>query len=148
MKFIHKLRESILGSRRPQLPENATRAERGQFGEDLAAVHCRRVLGYRVITRNWRHQKGEIDLVCRDAEVLVFIEVRSRSAEAAVSGYNSVDPAKKDVLRKVFRSYLKQLPQPPKHFRFDIIDIALVENGESEVRHYKNVPLFHKHFSV
>ncbi|MEM7792626.1 MAG: YraN family protein [Verrucomicrobiota bacterium] len=142
------MRESILRRRHPQLPANASRAERGQFGEDLAVAHCRRALGYKVITRNWRYKKGEIDLVCRDADILVFIEVRSRAAEATVSGYNSVDPAKKDVLRKVYRSYLKQLLHPPKHFRFDIIDVALVENGESEVRHYKNVPLFHKHFSV
>ncbi|MEM8868181.1 MAG: YraN family protein, partial [Verrucomicrobiota bacterium] len=128
MKFIHMLRELLFEVRRPRLKAGATRAERGRFGEDLAAGYCKRALGYRLITRNWRHKKGEIDLVCRDGEVLVFVEVRLRAADALVSGYNSVDPHKKDVLREVFRNYLRQLPQAPRHFRFDIIDVVLAAN--------------------
>jgi hypothetical protein len=43
---------------------------------------------------------------------------------------------------------LKQLKKPPKHFRFDIIDVSICKGGRGELRHYPNVPLFHKHFSV
>ena len=128
------------------LPEGSTRAERGTFGEDLAADHCRRVLGYRVIVRNWRFKRDELDLICKDGEVLVFIEVRARALDALISGFYSVNRHKKDILRRGCGRYLKQLQNPPKHFRFDIIDVSISKEGGGEVRHYTNVPLFHKHF--
>jgi len=83
-----------------------------------------------------------------DGEVLVFIEVRSRAKEALVSGYASVNAHKKKVLQRACKSYLKQLQNPPKHFRFDIIDVSLDEGTRGEVRHYANVPLFHKHYTA
>ena len=55
-----------------------TRAERGRFGEARAADFVRRELGYRILARNWRYKRDEIDLVCLDGAVLVFIEVRLR----------------------------------------------------------------------
>lgn len=130
------------------MPEQSTRAQRGQFGEDLAAAYCQRELGYRIITRNWSFQRDEIDLICRDGEVLVFIEVRARSEDALVSGYYSVNRHKKKILRRVFSNYLNQLKKPPRHFRFDIIDISICGDGKGDVKHYSNIPLFNKHFSV
>lgn len=126
----------------------STRAERGAYGESLAAYYCRRTLGYRVITRNWRGRRGELDLICRDGAVLVFIEVRTRAEDALVSGYYSIDANKKAVLHRTCRQYLKQLQSPPKSFRFDIIDVALSAAGVGKVRHYPNIPLFHKHYTA
>lgn len=129
------------------MPANATRAVRGRYGEDLAAQFCRKNLGYRVLARNWRSKKDELDLICMDGKVLVFIEVRARAKSALVSGYASVDPYKKKVLLRASKSYMMQLQNPPKHFRFDIIDISLAEGEEGKVRHFSNVPLFHKHYT-
>lgn len=148
VNLIGWIRSYFLGIRAPYLPEESTRSERGRFGEDLAADHCRRELGYRVIVRNWSFQRDEIDLICRDGEVLVFIEVRARSEDALVSGYHSVDRHKKKKLRRVCSRYLRQLKEPPKHFRFDIIDVSICKDGTGDVRHYSNVSLFNKHFSV
>ncbi len=145
---FHRIRKSFLGMRERRLPEDSTRAQRGTFGEDLAADHCRRVLGYRQIVRNWRYQRDEIDLICQDGDVLVFVEVRARAETALVSGFHSVDRHKKKVLQRGCGNYLKQLRKPPKHFRFDIIDVSICKGGRGEVRHYPNVPLFHKHFSA
>ena len=125
-----------------------TRAERGKFGEDLAAHYCLNELGYRLIVRNWSYKRGEIDLICRDGEVLVFIEVRARAEDALVSGFYSVSRRKKEILCRTCKSYLMQLKKPPKHLRFDILDISIFNTGKSEVHHYANVPLFHKHFSA
>ncbi|MGJ8638281.1 MAG: YraN family protein [Opitutaceae bacterium] len=130
------------------MPENSTRAERGVFGENLAADYCKRDLGYRIIVRNWRFKRDEVDLICMDGEVLVFVEVRARAEDALVSGYHSVGKHKKEVLQRAYKNYLKQLTNPPKHFRFDIIDVAISINGCGEVRHYANIPLFNKHFSA
>ena len=148
VNIFHRIRECLCGNGERRLPEGSTRAQRGRFGEDLAADHCRRVLGYRLMVRNWRYKRDELDLICQDGEVLVFVEVRARSEKALVSGFYSVDRHKKEVLRRGCGNYLKQLKMPPKHFRFDIIDVSISKGGSGEVRHYPNVPLFHKHFSV
>jgi putative endonuclease len=132
-------------SRKPtRVASGSSRAERGQFGEDLAADHCKRTLGYKLIARNWRWKRDELDLVCLDGEVLVFVEVRARAADALVGGYHSIGAKKKKTLVRGCKAYIKQLQNPPKHFRFDVIDVAISEDGEGDVRHYSNVPLFSK----
>ena len=80
--------------------------------------------------------------------MLVFIEVRARSEDALVSGYHSIDRRKKKILRRVCSRYLQRLKEPPKHFRFDIIDVSICKEGNGVVRQYSNVLLFNKHFSV
>lgn len=145
LKIIHRICE-LFRSSHAVLPQDASREERGQYGEDLAADYCKKELGYKLVIRNWSHKRDEIDIICRDGEVLVFIEVRARADTALVSGFYSVDSRKKKALLRVSKSYLAQLQNPPKHFRFDIIDVALTNGGRGEVRHYANVPLFSKHY--
>ena len=130
----------------PTLPPGATAAERGVFGENRAAEYYRRQVGAHILHRNWRYGRGEIDLICKDGSTLVFVEVRARSFRSKVAGVHSVTPKKKKVLLKTCIGFIKQLPKRPKHIRFDILDIVLLENGEGEVRHYANVPLFPKHY--
>ena len=147
MKFLRSIAKRLLGRARGILPVGSSRAERGRYGEDLAAHYCHKELGYRLLTRNWHSKRDELDLVCMDGEVLVFIEVRARSKEALVSGYASVGARKKKVLQRASKRYLKHLQNPPKHFRFDIIDVSLSEGELGKVRHYTNIPLFHKHYT-
>lgn len=136
-------------SRKPKkIAPDSSRAERGQFGEDLAADYCRRELGFKIITRNWRWKRDELDLICLDGEVLVFIEVRARAAHALVSGVHSVTASKKKALLRGCKAYINQLQNPPKHVRFDVVCISITEDGIGEVRHYSNIPLFPKHFST
>ncbi len=147
MSFIHRLAQIF--SRGPRrVPAGSSRAERGRFGEELAAAYCKRELGYRLIARNWRWKRDELDLVCLDGEVLVFLEVRARAADALVSGVHSVSASKKKALLRGCKAYIKQLQNPPKHIRFDIVDVAISQEGEGAVRHYANVPLFSKHYTT
>lgn len=147
MSIFNKVRELFYG--RPiKLATNSTRAERGQYGEDLAADYCKRTLGFQVIARNWRHKRDELDIVCLDAGVLVFVEVRARAANSLVGGYHSIDTHKKRVLQRGSKAYINQLQNPPKHVRFDVIDVSLSDEGEGDVRHYGNVPLFSKHYTT
>lgn len=148
VNLLQRIRKRLCRPGPSALPPGSTRAERGRYGEDLAERFCKKNLGYRVLARNWVHQKDELDLICLDGEVLVFIEVRSRAKDALVSGYASVNRHKKKILLRGCKSYLKQLQNPPKHFRFDIIDVTLAEGELGEVRHYANVPLFHKHYTA
>jgi putative endonuclease len=127
------------------LSAGSSRAERGQFGEDRAADYCRRELGFKLIKRNWCWKQYELDLICRDGEVLVFVEVRARAADALVGGFHSIDGKKKKALRRACRAYINQLQIRPKHFRFDVVEIVLPDEGAGDIRHYANIPLFRKH---
>jgi len=147
MSIFNKVRELFYG-RPEKLASNSTRAERGQYGEDLAADYCKHTLGFQVIARNWRYKRDELDIVCVDAGVLVFVEVRARAANALVGGYHSIDAHKKQVLQRGSKAYINQLQNPPKHVRFDVIEVSLSDDGEGDVRHYGNVPLFSKHYTT
>lgn len=117
----------------------------GEEGERLAARWLRRERGFSLIARNWRNprdRREEIDLVARDGEVLVFIEVKLRSANAVVSGYYAVDERKREVMRRAIEAYLSGLRVKPTTVRFDVVEISRPESGEPEVRHYANVKLF------
>tara|TARA_B100001971_G_C18265664_1_gene592006 strand:- start:7482 stop:7958 length:477 start_codon:yes stop_codon:yes gene_type:complete len=139
---------SDLFCRKPRkLATGSSRAQRGRYGEDLAADYCKRTLGYRIITRNWRYKRDELDIICWDSGVLVFVEVRARAEDALVDGFHSIDAHKKRVLLRGCKSYINRLQNPPKHVRFDVIDVLLPDEGEGRVRHYGNVPLFPKHYT-
>ena len=147
MSIFNKIHE--LFYRRPEkLRSNSTRTERGQYGEDLAVTYCKHTLGFQLIARNWRYKRDELDIVCLDAGVLVFVEVRARAANALVGGYHSIDAHKKQVLQRGSKAYINQLQNPPKHVRFDVIEVSLSDDGEGDVRHYGNVPLFSKHYTT
>lgn len=122
-------------------------AEAGARGEQAAADFLRGRQGYAILARNWRSprdQRDEIDLVCRDGDVLVFVEVKARAAGALVSGYQAVDERKKRALRRAVQAYLGQLVPAPRTFRFDIVEVTLSERLPAQVMHYENAPLFPK----
>ena len=124
MRIFNIVRELFYG-RPKKLAPNSTRAERGQYGEDLAADYCKHTRGFKVIARNWRHKKDELDIVFLDAGVLVFVRVRARAADALVGGYHSIDTHKKRVLQRGSKAYINQLQNSSKHGRFDVIDVSL-----------------------
>ncbi len=123
----------------------------GAYGERLAADWLKRERGFALVARNWRSprdRRDELDLVCRDREVLVFVEVKARAADARVSGFHAVDRRKKRVLRRVITDYLARLTEKPRTIRFDVVEISLSGGPGTppEIRHYENVPLFSKYF--
>ena len=123
----------------------------GDRGELLAAEWLRRERHFDIVVRNWRSPKDrrdEIDLVCRDRETLVFVEVKARSAGALVPGYFAVDRRKKRVLRRAIRVYLSQLNEKPRTFRFDVVEVSLPVQASlpPEILHFENVDLFSKSF--
>jgi putative endonuclease len=123
----------------------------GAEGERLAADFLRGRKGYAIVARNWRNprdEREEIDLVCRDGEVLVFVEVKSRADTALVPGFFAVDRRKKKVLRRAIHAYLTQLRTRPRTFRFDVAEIVTSAKMPPQVLHFQNVPLFPKGYHV
>ncbi|MBL9188674.1 MAG: YraN family protein [Opitutaceae bacterium] len=119
----------------------------GAQGERLAAEWLRREKEFTIIARNWRNpadRREEIDLVGRDGEVLVFVEVKTRAAGALVPGYHAIDERKKRVLRRAVTAYLARLRERPRTYRLDVVEIATVAGSATppEILHFENVPLF------
>jgi putative endonuclease len=123
-----------------------SRPDAGQKGERLAAKWLQREQHFRIVARNWRSprdRRDEIDLVARDGDVLVFIEVKARAAGALVSGFHAVNKRKRAVLRRAVEAYLAGLPAKPITVRFDIVEVLTAPDPEkSEVHHFANVGLF------
>lgn len=121
-------------------PTGTAANDRGRWGEDLAAqlVQDR---GWKILARNWRHGKDELDLVAWDGSVLVFVEVRTRNARALVPGYYSVTGRKKRAFARAGRAYLRGLPSPPAHFRFDIVEVKVSDGIPPEVLLHSGIPL-------
>ncbi len=146
--MIHWLKsvwERLISGERPAVSTEAAR--RGARGEQAAADFLQTRQGYAIVTRNWRSprdERDEIDLVCRDGDVLVFVEVKARAEGALVSGFQAVDERKRRALRRAVQGYLGQLQPPPRTFRFDIVEVTLSERLPAQVMHYENAPLFPK----
>lgn len=110
---------------------------RGQAGERAARRHLRRA-GLKFLTANFRSPRGEIDLVCRDGDCLVFVEVKTRSSEDWVRPAAAVDSDKRRLLSQAALDYLRRLDNPPVKFRFDVVEVLLSDDRVREVRHLPN----------
>lgn len=96
------------------------RAQRGQAAEK-AAVALLRSKGYTIVATNYRCKLGELDIVARDGEELVFVEVRSRASSDHGDALDAVGPAKQRQVARVAQAYLS-LEQPKfSSCRFDVV---------------------------
>ena len=94
---------------------------KGREGETRAAAFLE-ASGYRIVDRNVRVPGGEIDLVCRDGDTVVLVEVKARAGRAFGTALSGVGAKKRATLRKVAADYL-QIVAPNAPYRFDIIAI-------------------------
>jgi putative endonuclease len=106
---------------------------RGRQGEEAAKQYLQRT-GLKFLTANFRSKRGEIDLIFRDEDCLVFVEVKARSSEDWTRPAAAVDARKRRLLSQTALDYLKLLKRPQIKIRFDIVEVLLVEGGV-EVRH-------------
>ena len=110
---------------------------RGVLGERAARKHLRQA-GLKFLTANFRSDHGEIDLIFRDSDCLVFIEVKSRSSEDWTRPAAAVDARKRRHLSLAALDYLRLLGNPPIKMRFDIVEVLLDGEKVREVRHLPN----------
>lgn len=95
--------------------------------------------GYRILSRRFRVTlRDEVDLVARDGEVLVFVEVKTRKTESYGRPLSAVDRKKRHVMSRAAVRYLQRLNKPV-NFRFDVVEvIGSRENGNPKIRHIEN----------
>ena len=105
------------------------RLDLGKLGEELALKKVKR-LGYRCIARNYRCALGEIDLIAKDGDCLVFIEIKTRRGRSLGSIKEVIDTRKKRQLSKVALAYMKSNNYCDVKSRFDVVAISLNQDKE------------------
>ncbi len=111
----------------------------GDRGEEIAADFLEEE-GYRVLERNYRFERNEVDLVCFDPRKggeLVFVEVKTRSGSGFGPPEASVTDEKQQSLIKVSRAYLHEREFEGAPSRFDVVGIVL-SDGTPQIEHYEN----------
>ncbi len=103
--------------------------ERGRQGEEIAA-YALKAHGYEIVERNWRCPAGEIDLVARDGEVVVFVEVKLRGSGAFGSPEEAVNEAKRARLLQAGAVYLAEHGLDDVPCRIDVVAIELAPSGK------------------
>lgn len=115
----------------------APHLQAGQLGEQAARKHLRRQ-GLKFLTANFRTERGEIDLVMRDKDCLVFIEVKTRSSEEWTRPAAAVNRERRQRLTRAGLDYLRLIRNPPVKVRFDIVEVLLDAGQVKEIRHLPN----------
>ena len=118
-------------------PELPLHLQYGVLGERAAKKHLKRQ-GLKFLTANFRSERGEVDLVFRDSDCLVFVEVKTRSSEGWVRPAAAVNKERRQRLSRAALDYLRLLKKPQVKLRFDIVEVLLEEGAVRQVRHLPN----------
>ena len=113
-----------------------TNYETGRLAEDFAARYLEQK-GYRILERRFRSRQGEIDLIAKDGNTLVFVEVKYRRSLKWGRPADAVDAGKRRRLTMTAAYYLRQSRQIDTCCRFDVIELWR-EEGSLRVQHYQN----------
>jgi len=110
---------------------------RGRLGEAAARRHLQD-RGLKFLAANFQSRHGEIDLILRDGDCLVFVEVKTRSSEEWVRPAAAVNAAKRRRLSLTAEDYLRQLPDRRVASRFDVAEVLLTDGEVRDIRHIIN----------
>ena len=110
----------------------------GGKGERIAAAFLRKK-GYLILETGFRYGRGEIDIIARDGDYLVFVEVKTRRDLHFGGAEEAVDEKKRQQIRKVALGYLYRRHCPPPFCRFDVVAVC-PDSGTNRytVRHFAN----------
>lgn len=106
----------------------------GKKGEKQAARYLKKK-GYKVVTANYRCKYGEIDLIARDADILIFVEVKTRTSSDFGVPAAAVDYRKQQQISKVAHHYLITHHNDDVDARFDVISILSPRGQKTEIEH-------------
>jgi putative endonuclease len=118
--------------------ETTGRRALGEYGEQLAARYLEE-RGMAVIACNWRCKHGELDLVARDGDCLVFCEVKTRRSERFGAPIEAVTAQKAARLRRLAAAWLRDHDERGGRIRIDVIGILRPRRGPAQVRHLVGV---------
>jgi putative endonuclease len=128
MNLLKKLKSRFVSKIQPE------HLRRGILGE-RAAKKFLQGQGMKFLAANFNSRRGEMDLIFRDGDCLVFAEVKTRSSECWTRPSKAVNAGKRRRLSQCALDYLRKLNNPPVKIRFDIVEVLLSDGEVHEVRH-------------
>ncbi len=117
---------------------NEHRRTLGRLGEDMAAAYLQR-RGYHILARNVHTPHGEIDLIARKDEVIVFVEVKTRTSLKFGCPEDAVTSRKQAHLLAAAEAYLAQHPENGETWQFDVIAIQRFGKRSARLIHFENI---------
>jgi putative endonuclease len=106
----------------------------GRYGERVAERHlCQQ--GLTLVARNWRCRAGEVDLIFREGDDVVFCEVKTRRSATFGTPAEAIRPDKVARLRRLARLWLAESGAHPREIRFDVVEVRLPRRGAGRVEH-------------
>src|SRR6266702_223786 len=131
----NRWRSRFLPSKDSSTPQHL---RRGAHGEKLACRFLRHN-GYKVLYRNFKGRSGgEIDIVCRDDDTLVFVEVKTRTREDFGRPVAAVDRQKQKRVSRGGLAWLRMLDNPDILFRFDVVEVVVADDAKPRIELIKN----------
>ena len=112
------------------------RNELGRRGEEAAATYLERV-GFTVLDTNWRTKAGEVDIVARDGNALVLVEVKTRRTLTKGTPEDAVSVTKQRRLGRLAAAYLQRMEHEPDEVRFDVVTIYVLGEDRALLRHHR-----------
>lgn len=108
----------------------------GKEGEHLA-LHYLYAQGYEILETNWRFGRAEIDIIARKEEILIFVEVKTRTNEAFGLPEEAVDVRKMRLLTRAAAVYMEKISHEWE-VRFDVIAIVMTNGSAANIEHFQD----------
>lgn len=118
-------------------PDRETSRSLGQRGEEIAAKYLINNK-FDIVERGFRLFRGEIDIIARDGDTVVFVEVKARADETFGRPEDSVTPAKQRQIRRIAMGYLVERRLGDVPCRFDVIAILFHDDGSHRLVHFRD----------
>lgn len=108
----------------------------GAKGEQIAARFLERQ-GFQIVERNFRYERGEIDIIAKRENIISFCEVKTRTSDVYGRGEDAVNPKKQQQIRKVADGFISERGLDNYDFRFDVVVVEISRN-ETKIRFIEN----------
>lgn len=109
----------------------------GARGEDAATKYLKRN-GFKILARNIRLSRYEIDIIAREGDTIAFVEVKTRTSDSFAVPEENVDARKRHHIRRAAHIYIAEHGDDETYYRFDIASVLLPEGGRAAVTLYRN----------
>ena len=117
--------------------DNLYKKKLGNYGEEIASKYLEK-LKYKIIIRNFNTYQGEIDIIAKDEEEYVFIEVKTRTSRKYGRPIDSINKQKISHIVKASKYFIYRNSLDSKKIRFDVIEVY-VDKSKTNINHFKNI---------
>ena len=136
-RFVHSFPQALVCAAAPGDGRRvSTTIELGSLGENIAVTYLIDA-GLRVLDRNWRCREGELDVVAREGDALVFCEVKTRRGVGFGHPVEAVTPVKQRRLRTLAQRWLAAHDEHAPELRFDVVGVLVRPSRPALVTHLR-----------